>query len=96
MQTMWLSFVRPIVTVPGEMVTTPGGVKILGWRNWPGRISVASSALYSRNLLTFLTAFWDKDAKAPKLPEADDIIRGVMLTRAGAVVHPQFLPKEVA
>ena len=84
------------LTVPGSMVTTPGGVKILGWRNWPGRISVASSALYSRNLLTFLTGFWDKDAKAPKLPEADEIVRGVMLTRGGAVVHPQFQPKAAA
>ncbi|MFM9108879.1 MAG: NAD(P) transhydrogenase subunit alpha, partial [Chloroflexota bacterium] len=43
-----------------------GGVKILGYRNWPGRIAVASSALYARNLLTFLTGFWDKEAKAPR------------------------------
>lgn len=81
------------LTVPGSLVTTEGGVKLLGWRNWPGRISVAASALYARNLLTFLTGFWDKDAKAPKLPEADEIVRGVMLTRGGAVVHPQFQPK---
>ena len=48
------------------------------------------------NLLTFLTTFWDKDAKAPKLPETDDIIKGVMLTRGGAVVHPSFLPHQAA
>ena len=84
------------MTVPGEAITTPGGVKVLGYRNWPGRISVASSALYSRNLLTFLTSFWDKEAKAPKLPETDEIVRGTLLTRAGAVVHAQFLPKEAA
>ena len=84
------------LTVPGEVITTPGGVKVLGYRNWPGRISVASSALYSRNLLTFLTSFWDKDAKAPKLPEADDIVRGTLLTRGGAVVHASFAPKAAA
>jgi NAD(P) transhydrogenase subunit alpha len=78
------------LTKPGEMVTTPGGVKVLGWSNWPGRIPAASSALYARNLLTFLTTFWDKDAKAPKLPEGDDIVKGVALTRAGAVVHPSL------
>ncbi|HTW26761.1 MAG TPA: Re/Si-specific NAD(P)(+) transhydrogenase subunit alpha [Acetobacteraceae bacterium] len=83
-------------TVPGEVTTTDGGVRILGWRNWPGRIAVASSSLYARNLLTFLAAFWDKEAKAPKLPEGDDIVRGVMLTRAGAVVHPSFLPQAAA
>ena len=54
------------------------------------------SALYARNLLTFLTTFWDKDAKAPKLPEDDDIVKGVMLTRGGAVVHPHFLPQRQA
>jgi NAD(P) transhydrogenase subunit alpha len=77
-------------THPGELFVTPKGVKILGFRNWPGRIPVASSTLYAKNLLTFLTTFWDKDAKAPRLPEADDIVRGVMLTRGGAVVHTLF------
>jgi len=38
------------------------GVTVLGWYNWPARIPVASSALYSRNLFTFLSTFWDKEA----------------------------------
>ncbi len=83
-------------TKPGDSIVTPNGVRILGWNNWPGRIPVAASALYARNLLTFLTTFWDKDAKAPKLPEGDDIVKGVMLTRGGAVVHPNFLPAQAA
>jgi H+-translocating NAD(P) transhydrogenase subunit alpha len=83
-------------TVPGQSITTPNGVTILGYNNWPGRIPVASSALYARNLLTFLTTFWDKDSNAPKLPETDDIVKGVMLTRGGAVIHPNFLPQAAA
>jgi NAD(P) transhydrogenase subunit alpha len=83
-------------TVPGERIVTPNGVTILGYRNWPGRIAVASSSLYARNLLTFLTTFWDKETKSPKLPEADDIVKGVALTRGGAVVHPLFLPAQAA
>jgi len=83
-------------TVPGQLVTTPNGVSILGYNNWPGRIPVAASSLYARNLLTFLSTFWDKDAKAPKLPEGDDIIKGVMLTRGGAIVHPNFQPSQAA
>ena len=75
---------------------TANGVTILGYHNWPGRIPVAASSLYARNLLTFLSTFWDKDAKAPKLPENDDIVKGVMLTRAGAVAHPNFLPSQAA
>ena len=77
-------------THPGEMYVTANGVKVLGYRNWPGRIPVASSSLYAKNLLTFLTTFWDKDAKAPKLPPEDTIVQGVMLTRGGQVVHAQF------
>jgi NAD(P) transhydrogenase subunit alpha len=83
-------------TVPGQSTTTPNGVTILGFNNWPGRIPVASSSLYARNLLTFLTTFWDKDADEPKLPETDDIVKGVMLTRGGAVIHPNFLPQQAA
>ncbi len=77
-------------TRPGEAYTTPGGVKILGFRNWPARIPVAASQLYAKNLLTFLTTFWDKEAGAPKLPEDDAIVQGVMLTRGGQIVHTQF------
>jgi NAD(P) transhydrogenase subunit alpha len=84
------------LTQAGTSFVTPNGVRILGWRNWPGRIAVAASSLYARNLLTFLTTFWDKDASAPKLPPTDDIVKGVMLTSGGAVVHPQFLPSQAA
>ncbi len=79
-------------TVPGEVTTTPNGVTILGHKNWPARIAVATSQLYARNLLTFLTTFWDKDAKAPNLNPDDDLIKGAMLTRGGEIVHPNFKP----
>ncbi len=84
------------LTQPGASILTENGVQVLGWRNWPGRIPVASSQLYARNLLTFLTTFWDKEARAPKLPESDEIVKGVALTRAGAVVHRDFLPAAAA
>jgi NAD(P) transhydrogenase subunit alpha len=83
-------------TRPGEAYTTERGVKILGYRNWPGRISVAASTLYAKNLLTFLTSFWDKETGAPKLPPEDAIVQGVMLTRGGAVVHASFAPPPTA
>ena len=35
---------------PGEVVTTPNGVQIVGWSNLPGRIASDASALYARNL----------------------------------------------
>ncbi len=83
-------------TEPGSSVLTPNGVRVLGWRNWPGRIAVAASQLYARNLLTFLTNFWDKESGSAKLPEADDIVKGTLLTRGGAIVHAQFQPTQAA
>ncbi len=79
-------------TVPGEVITTPNGVTIIGHKNWPARIAVAASQLYARNLITFLTTFWDKDAKAPNLKPDDDLIKGALLTRGGEIVHPNFKP----
>ncbi len=78
------------LTRPGERVVTPNGVVILGYRNWPARIPAAASSLYARNLLTFLTTFWDKESSKPMLPAEDELVRGVMLTRGGQVVHPNF------
>jgi NAD(P) transhydrogenase subunit alpha len=83
-------------TVPGEAITTHNGVRVLGYRNWPGRIAVAASNLYARNLLTFLSTFWDKESQRPNLPDSDEIIKGVMLTRGGQVVHAQFQPAQAA
>jgi NAD(P) transhydrogenase subunit alpha len=80
-------------TVPGEYTVTDNGVQILGYRNWPSRIGVAASQLYARNLLTFLTTFWDKETGAPKLVETDDIIKGVLLTKGGKIVHPSLAPQ---
>ena len=97
---MWIWQPTPAETARlprrASATVTPNGVTILGYYNWPGRIAVASSALYSRNLFTFLSTFWDKEAKAPHLPPDDDIVRGVMLTRGGAIVHPEFAPKQAA
>jgi len=84
------------LTEPGTSFVTPNGVRILGWRNWPGRIAVAASNLYARNLLTFLTTFWNKERGELVLPETDDIVKGVLLTQGGAIVHPQFLPSQAA
>jgi NAD(P) transhydrogenase subunit alpha len=83
-------------THPGESYVTDNGVKVLGFYNWPGRISVAASTLYAKNLLTFLTTFWDKDAKAPKLPPEDAIVQGLLLTRGGEIIHKNFVTGETA
>jgi NAD(P) transhydrogenase subunit alpha len=76
--------------VVGE-VTERHGVRIVGHRNVPSRLAADASALYSRNLFNFLSAFWDKDAKRPVLPDDDEIVQGVRLTRGGQVVNARLL-----
>ncbi|HEX8401551.1 MAG TPA: NAD(P) transhydrogenase subunit alpha [Allosphingosinicella sp.] len=76
--------------VAGE-VAVRHGVKIVGHRNVPSRLAADASALYARNLYNFLSAFWDKDAKRPVLPDEDEIVQGVRLTRGGQVVSAKLL-----
>jgi NAD(P) transhydrogenase subunit alpha len=71
----------------GEVVTTANGVTIVGHANLPARIAVDASGLYARNLLNFLGLIIDKD-KQLKIDMADEIVKGTLLTRDGAVVHP--------
>jgi NAD(P) transhydrogenase subunit alpha len=66
-------------------------VIVLGYRNWAARIPVAATQLYARNLLTFLSTFWNKAEDRLVLPPDDPIVQGAMLTQNGAVVHPRFL-----
>jgi NAD(P) transhydrogenase subunit alpha len=74
---------------PGEVVEVHG-VRIVGHRNVPSRLAVDASALYARNLLSFLTPLVDKETKALKPDPEDEIVKATCLTRGGAVVHPAF------
>ncbi len=67
------------------------GVKIVGHRNMPSRLAADASALYARNLYNFLSAFWDKEAKRPVLPDDDEIVKGVRLTKDGKIVNERLL-----
>ncbi|GBH29896.1 NAD(P) transhydrogenase subunit alpha [Sphingobium xenophagum] len=74
--------------VAGEVVMRHG-VKIVGHRNVPSRLATDASALFSRNLFNFLSAFWDKDKGAPVLDE--EIGNAIRLTQGGKVVNERLL-----
>ncbi len=78
---------------PGQTITTENGVKIVGHLNMPGRLAATSSSLYARNLFAFAETLIDKDKKemAPKWD--DELVKATLLTRDGAVAHPNFQPK---
>jgi NAD(P) transhydrogenase subunit alpha len=75
---------------PGRIVTTKGGVRIIGHANFPSRIAVDASQLYARNLLAFL-GLLVKD-KRLRVDHDDEIIKATLLTEDGAVVNPALLP----
>ncbi len=75
-----------------DKVVVKHGVSIIGYTNMASRIAVDASALYARNVLNFLSLLIDKDSKEIKINRDDEIIKGTLLTHAGAVVHPAFAP----
>jgi NAD(P) transhydrogenase subunit alpha len=74
--------------VAGEVVVRHG-VKIVGHWNVPSRLATDTSALFSRNLFNFLSAFWDKEKNAPVLDE--EIGNAIRLTKDGKVVNERLL-----
>jgi NAD(P) transhydrogenase subunit alpha len=80
---------------PGKVVDVDG-VKIVGHLNVAGRLAASASALYARNLFSFLDTMVDKKTKALAVNWDDELVKATMLTRDGAVVHPNFKPKSAA
>jgi NAD(P) transhydrogenase subunit alpha len=74
-----------------DEVVVKHGVKIIGYANTPAHLAADTSALFSRNLFNFLSAFWDKEAGKPVLPDDDEITAAIRLTKDGKVVNERLL-----
>lgn len=75
--------------VPGKTVIRHG-VTLIGTRHLATSLAADASALYARNIFNFLSAFWDKETGRPTLPDDDEIIRAIRLTRDGALVSERL------
>jgi H+-translocating NAD(P) transhydrogenase subunit alpha len=75
-----------------KSIVTDNGVIIAGFSNLPGRLAADSSALYAKNILNLLPLLADKDSAGFSPAFDDEIIKGMLLTRDGAIVHPALLP----
>ncbi|RWD60480.1 MAG: Re/Si-specific NAD(P)(+) transhydrogenase subunit alpha [Mesorhizobium sp.] len=80
--------------VPGKVVTTENGVKIVGHLNVPGRVAASASLLYAKNLYAFLETMVDKATKELAIKRDDELVKATMLTDGGQVVHPNFAKAE--
>ena len=78
---------------PGE-ITEVDGVKVIGYRNVPGRLAADASMLYANNLFNFVSLLFDKESKDLKVDWEDEIVKGTLVTRDGAVVHPALAAAE--
>lgn len=76
-------------TVSGERAVKHG-VTVVGAANLARTLPADASALFARNLYNFLSAFWDKDRGAPLLPEEDEIVKAICLTKDGKVVNERL------
>jgi NAD(P) transhydrogenase subunit alpha len=74
----------------GQIVETANGVKIAGLADLPGRMAATASSLYAKNLFAFLETMIDKKEKKLAVNWDDELVKATLLTRDGAVVHPNF------
>ena len=56
----------------------------------PGRVAASASALYARNLYTFVETLIDKANKKIAVNWDDELVKATDLTRDGKVVHLAF------
>jgi len=75
-------------TVANEVVTTPNGVKVIGYTDLPGRLPTQSSQLYGTNLVNLLKLLC-KEKDGNVVVDFDDVVvRGVTVIRDGEVTWP--------
>ncbi|MCI7550883.1 MAG: Re/Si-specific NAD(P)(+) transhydrogenase subunit alpha [Actinomycetaceae bacterium] len=76
------------LTVPGEVVTTPNGVIIIGYTDLAGRLPAQASQLYGQNLVNFFKlATPEKDGNLT-LDLDDEVIEQMAVTILGEVKFP--------
>jgi len=75
--------------VAGESVERHG-VAIIGAVQLARTLAADASALFARNLTNFLTAFWDKETGTPVLPDEDEIVAAIRLTKDGTIVNDRL------
>jgi NAD(P) transhydrogenase subunit alpha len=66
------------------------GVTIIGASNLARSLAADASALFARNHYNFLSAFWDKEQGGPKLPDDDEIVKAIRLTKGGKIVNERL------
>jgi len=76
------------LTVMDEKIISKNGVTVIGYTDFPSRMSTQASTLYSNNIRHMMDDLTpEKDGQAVFNME-DDVIRGSMVTNAGEITFP--------
>lgn len=75
-------------TVPGEVVTTPGGVTIIGYNDLAARLPAQASQLYGRNVVNLVALMTPGKEGHLVLDLDDQVIRAITVTTGGEVLWP--------
>ncbi|WP_147613370.1 NAD(P) transhydrogenase subunit alpha [Treponema pectinovorum] len=73
-----------------ENVVTPNGVTIMSGDLLERQVPYDASKMFSGNITAFLTHFYNKEEKELKVNIEDEIMKGCLLTKDGAIIHPRF------
>lgn len=72
-----------------DQIVVHKGVSIIGTVNLAGRLAGNASPLYAKNLANFLEPLIQSDGSL-KIDFDDEIIKGTLIAKDGALVHPMF------
>lgn len=72
------------VTEPGQLIQTLG-VYVCGMLNFPGRMAMAASSLYTENMYYFLENLFKNGTNNIDLK--DEIVENALVTKGGKILH---------
>jgi NAD(P) transhydrogenase subunit alpha len=76
------------LTQPGKVITTDNGVTVIGYTDMPARLPSQASQLYGNNLVNLLKLLCPEKDGQLAIDFEDPIMRGVTVTKDGAVTWP--------
>jgi NAD(P) transhydrogenase subunit alpha len=72
-----------------QLAVSDDGVRIVSYSD-VRKLASTGSSLYARNLYAFVETLIDKQDKNLAVNHEDELVKATLLTRDGAVVHPNF------
>lgn len=77
---------------PGTDLVTDNGVTIICNPCLEGTVAYHASQVLAANYASWIAHFWDETSRTFQPDPDDAILKGSLITRDGAIVHPQFAP----